>query len=65
MLGRIGTMQHAVAEFGAGRLIYGSFLPVADPWVPIGMVLDAAISEADKKLIAGDNLRRLLGEVIR
>ena len=60
-----GFIEHAVGEFGASRLIYGSFLPVADPWVPIGMVLDAAIAATDKQLIAGDNLRRLLREVRR
>jgi len=58
-----GFLEHAVLEFGAQRLIYGSFLPVADPWVPIGMLVDADIAEADKALIAGDNLRRLLSEV--
>jgi hypothetical protein len=29
----------------------------------MGMVLDADIPEADKALIAGENLRRLIGEV--
>ena len=47
-------------EFGAERLLFGSFLPVSDPLVPIGMVLDADLSEEEKRLIAGDNLRRLL-----
>ena len=58
-----GFVEYAVREFGADRLVFGSFLPVSDPLVPMGMVLDADISEPDKKLIAGDNLRRLIGEV--
>ena len=57
-----GFVEYAVREFGPERLIFGSFLPVSDPLVPIGMVLDSAISDADRKLIAGDNLRRLIGE---
>lgn len=58
-----GFMEYAVHEFGAERLVFGSFLPVSDPLVPIGMVLDADIAEEQKRLIAGDNLRRLVGEV--
>jgi len=52
-----------VKSFGAGRLLYGSFLPVNDPYAAIGVILDADISEADKEQIAGGNLRRLVGEV--
>ncbi|MGO8702399.1 MAG: hypothetical protein ACLQVA_01175 [Candidatus Brocadiia bacterium] len=58
-----GFIEYAVREFGAERLIFGSFLPVNDPLVPIGMVLDAKISEAEKALIAGGNLRRIVNEV--
>ena len=58
-----GFIEYAVREFGAERLVFGSFLPVSDPLVPIGMVLDADITEEQKRLIAGDNLRRLVGEV--
>jgi hypothetical protein len=50
-------LQHV----GAGRLIFGSFLPVSDPLVPLGLILDAEMSEADRALIAGGNLRRLIG----
>ncbi|MCG2659926.1 MAG: amidohydrolase [Kiritimatiellae bacterium] len=53
-------VEYVVREFGAERLIYGSFLPVSDPLVPIGMVLDADIADTEKKMIAGDNLRRLM-----
>lgn len=57
-----GFVEYAVREFGAERLIFGSFLPVNDPLVAIGMVIDAAISREEKSLIAGENLRRLIGE---
>lgn len=56
-------LEYAVSEFGAHRLLYGSFLPVNDPFVGIGMILDADISEKDKSLIAGGNLRRMIREV--
>ena len=58
-----GFMEFAVREFGGGRLIFGSFLPVNDPLAPMGMLLDANISESDKKLIAGGTLRRIVEEV--
>ena len=58
-----GFIEYAVREFGADRLIFGSFLPASDPFVPIGMVLDADIPDPDKALIAGGNLRRLIGEM--
>jgi hypothetical protein len=58
-----GLVEYAVREFGAERLMFGSFLPVSDPFVPMGMLLDAELSEQDKALIAGDNLRHLVGEV--
>jgi len=60
-----GLLEYVVNRFGAERLIYGSFLPVNDPLVPIGMLLDADITSADRALIAGGNLRRLMGEVRR
>jgi len=52
-----------VRRFGAERLLWGSFLPVNDPYSSIGMVLDADIPEEGKRLIAGGNLRRLIAEV--
>jgi predicted TIM-barrel fold metal-dependent hydrolase len=52
-----------VRSFGAERLVWGSFLPVNDPYASIGMVLDADITEGDKRLIAGGNIRRLIAEV--
>jgi len=60
-----GFVEFAVNEFGAERLIYGSFLPMNDPLVPAGMILDADIAASVQKLIAGGNLRRLVGKVKR
>jgi predicted TIM-barrel fold metal-dependent hydrolase len=56
-------LTYLVKNFGAERLLFGSFLPVNDPYTAIGMVLDADISQAEKVKIAGGNLRKLIGEV--
>ena len=55
-----GFIEYAVKEYSSERLIFGSFLPMSDPFVPMGMIVDADITEAEKKNIAGDNLRRLI-----
>ncbi len=57
-----GFLEYAVREFGAGRLLFGSFQPMNDPLVPIGMILDAEITDEEKAMIAGGNLRTLVGE---
>ncbi|MDD5705897.1 MAG: hypothetical protein PHR35_08225 [Kiritimatiellae bacterium] len=58
-----GVIEYTVRHFGPERLVFGSFLPVGDPLVPLGMLLDADIAEPDKALIAGGNLRRIFSEV--
>ena len=55
-----GLIEYVVEEFGAHRLLFGSFLPMNDPLVPIGMILDADITKKEKKLIAGGNFRQLI-----
>jgi predicted TIM-barrel fold metal-dependent hydrolase len=57
-----GFVEYASRELGAERLIFGSFLPVNDPLVAMGMVIEAEISREEKALIARENLRRLIGE---
>ncbi len=58
-------LEYGVKTLGPQRFVFGSFLPVFDPLASIGTVLDARIPEADKKLVAGDNLRRIVAEVRR
>jgi predicted TIM-barrel fold metal-dependent hydrolase len=53
-------LEYGVGELGADRFIFGSFAPMNDPFVPIGMIIDARISDEEKILIAGDNLRHIL-----
>ena len=60
-----GYIEYAVSEFGAARLLHGSFLPVNDPYVSMGMILDAEISEQDRAMIAGENARGLIREALQ
>ena len=55
-------LRYAARELGAQRLLFGSFLPVNDPWAAVGMILDADLSWEEKRLVAGGSLRRLLAE---
>ena len=55
-------LRWAARELGARRLLFGSFLPVNDPWAAIGMILDAELPWEEKLLVAGGNLRRLVAE---
>jgi hypothetical protein len=53
-------ITHGVKTFGAEHLLFGSFLPVNDPWTSLGMIIDADISDHEKMLIAGGNMSRIL-----
>jgi hypothetical protein len=55
-----GYVEYAVREFGACRVLFGSFFPVNDPSVVMGMVIDADIDERDRQLIASGNILRLI-----
>jgi predicted TIM-barrel fold metal-dependent hydrolase len=48
-------------RFGPEHLLFGSGMPIYSPGPPITMVTYSNISEEAKRLIAGDNLRNLLG----
>jgi hypothetical protein len=53
-------ITHAVGTLGVEHLLFGSFLPINDPWTSIGMLMDADISDYEKRLIAGENIRTIL-----
>ena len=50
-------------EVGADRLLFGSGLPWGPPGPSVVATTYANISGSDKQLIAGDNLRRLIGDI--
>lgn len=51
-------------SFGSHRIIYGSGMPLQNPGSSLAILRFAAISDEQKRNIAGDNLRRLMSEVI-
>ena len=54
------AVESICRKFGAQRLLFGTRLPIRDPSCALGMVNYAMISEEEKKLVAGGNLRRLM-----
>jgi amidohydrolase family protein len=55
-----GGIEALTERFGAEKLLFGTRLPYFTPGSAIGMLSYANISQADRRLIAGDNLRNLL-----
>lgn len=53
-------VEYLVDEIGAGQLMFGSGLPWASPGPGIAAVQYAMIGEEERRLIAGENLRRLV-----
>jgi hypothetical protein len=60
-----GFVEMAVRELGADRVVYGSDVGGRTFASQLGKVLGAEISDADKELILGGNLRRLLQPSLR
>lgn len=58
-------IEFITREFGADRLIFGTRMPWRDPSCAIAQLVYSDISQEDKRLIAGDNLRKLLGGVVQ
>ena len=56
-----GVTEELVAGAGAERVVFGSDTPLMDPRPQIGKIITADISDAAKRLILGENARRLLG----
>jgi predicted TIM-barrel fold metal-dependent hydrolase len=56
-------VEDIVGRFGAGRLIFGSYMPVFDPNAALMQVTHARISDDDKARIAHGNLAELIDGV--
>jgi len=56
-------VEFLVQQSGAERILFGTGMPETSPGVALALVLYADVSEEERRLIAGDNLRRLLSEV--
>jgi predicted TIM-barrel fold metal-dependent hydrolase len=55
-----GFIEMAVRELGAERIVFGSHLPSRSLGTELSKVITAEISEADKRLILGENFRKLI-----
>jgi predicted TIM-barrel fold metal-dependent hydrolase len=55
----------AVRELGADRVIFGSDSGGRSIASQLGKVMGADISEADRRLVLGENLKRLLTPILR
>jgi predicted TIM-barrel fold metal-dependent hydrolase len=56
-----GMLEHAVAELGAEKILFGTDSPLLDPHTQLAKVTGAAISEEAKALILGGNMARIIG----
>jgi len=56
-------LEQICKRFGPERLLFGSDMPIFAPGPPVTMVMHADVPKETKRLIAGDNLRNLLGNV--
>lgn len=56
-------LETVAERFGAGRMLFGTGMPVYNPACPIAMLYYADISDEDKKKIAGENLQQLIGGI--
>jgi predicted TIM-barrel fold metal-dependent hydrolase len=59
-----GMVEMAVRELGPERVIYGSDFPGRSFASQLAKVYSADLSEAARRLILGDNLRRLLSPIL-
>jgi len=55
-----GVIEALVAEAGAERVLFGSDIPLMDPRPQLGKIITADIDDDAKRLILGENARRLL-----
>ena len=54
------AVEDVVQRFGAHHLVFGSYMPIADPNAPMMLVTHARIPHEDKRRIARDNLAELV-----
>lgn len=55
-----GVIEAFVSGAGAAKVLFGSDMPFIDPRANLGRVVFARITEADKRKILGQNMKRLL-----
>jgi len=56
-----GMIEAAVEQLGAERVVFGSDVPGVELAVPFAKVSGADITDAEKRLVMGGNMQRILG----
>jgi predicted TIM-barrel fold metal-dependent hydrolase len=60
-----GFIEMAVSELGAERVVFGSHLPSRSLGTELGRIIAADVSPDDKRLILGENFRRLVRPILQ
>jgi hypothetical protein len=58
-----GFVEMAVRELGSNRIVFGSHLPSRSLGTEVGKVIGAEITDRDRRMIFGENLRGLLDPI--
>jgi len=58
----VGMIEKFVRKAGAGRVLFGSDVPVLEPAAQLGRIAYAKITDQEKEKILGLNMKALLGE---
>lgn len=56
-----GMLEHAVERLGPERIVFGTDMPLLDPYTQLAKVTGAKLTDQAKALILGGNMARLLG----
>ncbi|HEY3841423.1 MAG TPA: amidohydrolase family protein, partial [Bryobacteraceae bacterium] len=57
----LGFVETCVAELGASKIIFGTDIPLLDPWPQLAKIRETKIAAAELDLILGGNILRLMG----
>ena len=60
-----GFIEMGVRELGAERIVFGSHLPSRSLGTELGKIVAAEVGEKEKRLMLGENYRRLLTPIAR
>lgn len=56
-----GFVEACVHALGADRVIFGTDVPLLDPWPQLAKVKESRLTEAQRELLMGGNILRLMG----
>jgi uncharacterized protein len=54
-------VETCMREVGADRIIFGTDIPLLDPWPQMAKVAETRLSQEDRALLMGGNILRLMG----